>query len=432
LQERHARYFRDFAEAMEPLLRGEGQLAALQAIGQEYANLHAALTWYQSAPNGVEDGLRLAGALGEFWFIRSNFVQGHAWLQAFLERDGRVAPVVRAKALRYAAVLASPQGNLAQALRWNHESLELHRALDDQWGVAYSLAALGDIQLWHNHHPEQGQALFAQSLGLARTINDPWLLARVTWRVGMHNYYSGGDIAQAKELLEESLAAASTIHDLWGMSNALAHVANVARAQGDRARATTLLKQGLTLARTIGNQRSIATTLNIIGMLEREAGHYEQARAYHQESLVVAKAAHLSFQQAAAAYFLGQAALHQGLYIDAATWLAQSIQQYHALNAKHELASCFIALAHVMRRIHAVERAVYLLGIADYLIGSLSTPLIPADRIDYEEVIDSTHASLDRSTWKRAWDQGRNASVEQVVAEMYQSQLWVGADRCQV
>lgn len=423
LQERHARYFRDLAEAMEPLLRGEQQLIAIQTIGQEYANIHAALTWYQAAPDGVEDGLRLAGALGEFWFIRSNVVQGHAWLQGFLERDGQVAPVVRAKALRYAAVLASPQGDLARALRWNHESLALHRALDDQWGLTYSLAALGDILAWHNHDPDQGQALFAQSLRLARTINDPWLLARVTWRVGMHRYYSGRDVVEAQGLLEESLAAASAINDWWGMSNALAHVANIARAHGDHARAAALLSQGLTLARAIGNQRSIATTLNIMGMLAVEAGQYEQARAYHSESLAVARSAHLSFQQAAAPYFLGRTALRQCLYREAYSWLVQSIRQHYALNAKITIALCFIALADVACRVHQIERAVYLLGCVAKLVDSLQTTLVPDDQVEYERISDSTRTQLDRSTWDRAWEQGRIASLEQAIADVDQWQL---------
>ncbi|HEY0601655.1 MAG TPA: helix-turn-helix domain-containing protein [Herpetosiphonaceae bacterium] len=423
LRERHARYFRDLAEEMEPLLRGEQQLIALQAISREYANIHAALTWYQSAPDGLEDGMRLAGALGEFWFIRSDVVQGHAWLQSFLERDGQVAPAIRAKALRYAAVLASPQGDLALALRWNHASLELHRALGDQWGLTYSLAALGDILVWHNHDPERGQALFAQSLRLARTIDDPWLLARVTWRIGMHNYYSGRDVVAAQELLEESLAAASAINDRWGMSNAIAHVANIARAHGDRARAAALLHQGLALARTIGNQRSIATTLNIMGILAVEEGRYEQARAYHAESLAVAKSAHLSFQQAAAPYFLGRTALRQCLYREAYTWLVQSIRQHYALNAKITIALCFIALADVACRVHQIERAVHLLGSVAKLVASLQTTLVPDDQVEYERIIDATRSALDRSIWDRAWEQAQTTSLEQVIDDVNRWQL---------
>lgn len=420
-QERHARYFRDLAEHREPLLRGDRQLGALQTINREYANIHAALLWYQSAPDGVEDGLRLAGALGEFWFIRSNVVQGHAWLQSFLECDAQVSPVVRAKALRYAAVLASPQGNVAQALRWNHESLELHRALDDAWGLAYSLAALGDILVWHNHDPEQGRALFAQSLSLARRSNDPWLIARVTWRVGMHNYYSGGDVAQAQALLEESLAAAARINDRWGMSNALAHVANIARSQGDRGRATLLAEQGLTLAQTIGNQRSIATILNIMGMLALEQDQAAQARAYHAESLAVAQAAHLMPQQAAAVYFLGRTALHQGLYAEAHMWLVQSIQQHYALNAQLHVAVCLIALADLACRTQQLEHAAYVLGSIAHQIESLDHRLMRADRIDYERIIDAAQPQLDPGTWEQAWEQGRTTSVEQILAD---ARLW--------
>jgi predicted ATPase len=417
MQERHARYFRDLAEHLEPLLRGEKQLAAVQWIEQEYANFHAVLNWYRSAPNGVEDGLRLAGALGEFWFIRSNFVQGLSWLQAFLTRDCRVPLAVRAKALRYAAVLASPQGDVAQALRWNHESLAAYQTLDDPWGIAYTLASLGDVHVWHNHDPEQGQEWFTQSLRLAREIDDLWLLARVTWRVGMYHYYLARGVAQAQVLLEESLATASEIHDLWGMSNALPHVANIACEQGDSLRACALLEQALELARRIGNQRSIATTLNVLGMLALGDGKYDQARAYHEESLAVAQSAHLAFQQATALYFLGQSALHQHFYGEAHARFIQSIKQHYTLNAKLAVAACVIALADVFYCTKHLERAAQLLGTATYLLEKLDTRLTQVDQCRYEEILSLTYAQLDLSTWNRAWEEGQKMSVQQVICQ---------------
>jgi predicted ATPase len=86
----HALYFRDLAERAEPELRGPDQVAWLDRLEQEQANLRAALTWclddkmtrWQgdkvtnrlvvtlSPPHQVtlsEIGLRLAGALGVFW-----------------------------------------------------------------------------------------------------------------------------------------------------------------------------------------------------------------------------------------------------------------------------------------------------------------------------------------------------------------------------
>lgn len=423
MQAWHAHYYRDVAEQMEPLLRGEQQLAALQALEQEYGNFQAALAWYQSVPHGVEDGLRLAGALGEFWFICGNFVQGHAWLQAFLEREGEVPLAVRAKALRYAAVLASPQGKVELALRWNHESLAVHRGLGDHWGVAYTLAALGDVQVWHHHDAQQGQALLAESLRLARTIKDPWLLGRVAWRAGMYKSSEGRDDATAQVLLEESLAAASSIQDLWGMSNALPHVAYSALIHGEQARAAALLDQALTLAHMISNQRSVAITLNILGMQASNEGKYDHARTYHEDCLHVAQAAHLVFQQAAACYFLGATTLQQGQYREAHTWLIASLKQYHTLNVPLYIPICLVGLAAIACQVQYIDQAAQLLGTAARLIEMLDIHLTPTEQRQYDEALKATRTYLDRSLWMAAWEAGQAKCVEHVIEEVDQWNL---------
>src|SRR5207249_2151550 len=79
---RHALYYLDLAERAEPELRGPRQAAWLERLESERGNLRAALRWAKTE-GAVEVGLRIAGALGWFWF-RRGMSEGRAWLDEML------------------------------------------------------------------------------------------------------------------------------------------------------------------------------------------------------------------------------------------------------------------------------------------------------------------------------------------------------------
>src|SRR5205823_10605603 len=75
LQERHARFYRELAEAGGRDGPVTGQAAWLEQLDREHDNLRAALRWLLE--RGGEAGLRLAGTLGWFWSIRGHHHEGH-------------------------------------------------------------------------------------------------------------------------------------------------------------------------------------------------------------------------------------------------------------------------------------------------------------------------------------------------------------------
>jgi len=322
---------------------------------------------------------------------------------------------IRAKALRYAAVLASAQGDVAHALRWNQESLVAHTAIGDRSGTAYTLAALGDVQVSHNLDSEQGYALMKESLSMARMTNDTWVLARVTWRMGMARYHTGSDVEHGRMLLTESLTLSRSIGDRWGMSNVLPHVAKIVWTQGDERRAITLLEEALSLARILGNQRSIATSLNMLGSIARGQHDYVRARSCHEESLRVAQTAHLSFPHAGAIYFLGRVALCQELYAEAQTRFLQSIQQYHTLHATRHMVEPLVLLAVAHHRMAQMEETTRLLAMITRLLYEFAIDLPDLHQQNYQQMIASTQSALEPSAWSRAWEVGQHLSVDHLL-----------------
>lgn len=134
---RHADYFLTIAEAAQPAVLGLDPKPAADRLESEHDNLRAALTWYQSTGN-VQSALRLAGALWEFWCLRTHFLEGFGRLEQLLALDP-TPTAARAAALTGSAHLSQNAGadpGLTRAR--TEEALMLQRRFGTEWDVAFA------------------------------------------------------------------------------------------------------------------------------------------------------------------------------------------------------------------------------------------------------------------------------------------------------
>jgi len=222
VRRRHANFFLALAEETEPKLDGAEQVAWLNRLETEHDNLRAALGWALeregACPEPAEGadaelGLRLAAALGQFWFMRGHWTEARRWLERALEKSSETPAPVRAKGLWMAGLW---QENPERAKPLLQESLALYRQVEDKRGIARALSGLGHV---------------------------------------------ADDFGQATALHEQSLALLQELNDKSGISDVLLSLGVDAWRQGNYGRATRLLEQGLMLARETGNKWRIAHTL---------------------------------------------------------------------------------------------------------------------------------------------------------------------------
>ncbi|HEY0607784.1 MAG TPA: helix-turn-helix domain-containing protein [Herpetosiphonaceae bacterium] len=417
LQARHLRYFLDLAQTAEPRLRGGSQHHWVMRLEHEHDNLQAALAYCCSTPERTLDGLRLAGALGEFWFIRAHLSLGRGWLQALLEQRAYEPTPIYAKALRYAGVLAGAQGDDPQSMIWHDAAIAISRALGDTKGLAYALIDRWAVQECEDPNSPESAPLLTEGLALARAAGDPWLLARVTWRLGVHYYYTGRHQDQAAGLLEESLAAARIADDRWCISNILPHLSNMAWERADYDRAGTLAEEALAMARSLGNQRGISNALNTLGRVALARRDPARAQTHLIESLGLAQSVGLTLQIALALQLLGRVALEQGADQEAQQLLSQSLLHYHQLHNTYGYMACLLDLAQLAQRTGQTTRAVWLLSGIDALRRATDTALFVPDHQKYEALLARTRAALDAALWQSVWSRGQHMPLEQVIAE---------------
>ena len=292
VRRRHAIYFVDLAETAEPELYGSAQVAWLERLEHDHANLRAVLEWGLSA--GVLDtALRLASALRLFWYVHGYHREGCDWLGELLEHPGGRAPTLaRARALNAAGYLQSTRGDYIQARLHLADALAIGHASGDAACVAFALRYLGMVanaegdarsarayleeSLAHYRQTgarpdialvlmyladavqllgdqEQAERLYAESAALLRALDNAFILPYPLRRLA-YLALRRGDARHAAELCLESLALNRRVRERQGIAASLVGLAEVADSQGDPEQAARLLGAADRLLTDLGSR----------------------------------------------------------------------------------------------------------------------------------------------------------------------------------
>jgi predicted ATPase/predicted negative regulator of RcsB-dependent stress response len=280
---RHADYYLNLAEAAEShLLRPERGMW-LEHLDRVHDNVRAALTW-SSEHSAVQTGLRLAGALTWYWYLRGNLREGRTFLERLLAQNGQAdISLARGKALYGASLLTRTQGNLEMASQEAQESVFLFRALADPYWLAFALARLGDIQVSQGR-VEAARSSLEESRSLFQEQGIPLFEAFVLRYLGQAAFVSH-DLVEAKTLFQQSLALFQQERDVLGEALTLGALGAVAMEQGDSETAQSLVNESLPLMRVADDPRYLKQFLLMAGTVRLRQGDVQQAQNLFTESL---------------------------------------------------------------------------------------------------------------------------------------------------
>jgi non-specific serine/threonine protein kinase len=273
---RHADFFGGFAEEAERELGGPDQARWLTRLEAEHDNLKAALSWSLGERGDPGSGMRLAGALTDFWFARGYLSEGRRWLESAVSLAGCATTLARAKALNGAGWLAAYQDEYEAAKAHIEEGLALYRELGDKEGIASSLAILGSVAAMGQREDIPVADLVDEAILLKPELKDRRTLAQLLILEG-RVALARGDLERSVELWEETLALYREARDALGIVMCLTNIALLALAQGNYERSATLLRAGLCLARELDHKTFVQYC--IIGLASVAAGQNHPVRA---------------------------------------------------------------------------------------------------------------------------------------------------------
>jgi predicted ATPase/DNA-binding SARP family transcriptional activator len=261
---RHGTYFLRFAEEAEAESTGPDQAEWFERLEWEHDNLRSALLFFRERASS-ELELRLCVALWRFWQTHGHLDEGRRALERALAANPDADPLLRARALNGAGVLAGEQGDFHAAAGFFEPSLELARMLGDHVRIAGALANLGNLALFSGNFAG-ARFLYEESIEEA-TLGG----ASGTERIARENLglvaLDEGDLEQAVALLEESAALAEQDRDERTRASSTRALAAALLESGDHRRARELLVESLTLARRLGEVNGIAYCFDTIAGL---------------------------------------------------------------------------------------------------------------------------------------------------------------------
>jgi predicted ATPase/transcriptional regulator with XRE-family HTH domain len=368
---RHRDWFLRFAEEAAPHLHAAEQLDWLARLETEHDNLRAALDWCLAAPDGAQAGLRLGGALEEFWRIRGHLSEGRARLTAALARPGAEAPTAaRARALRGIGRLAFFQGDFGPACALLEESIALWRALGDKLGLAHTLYELQD--LLHTQGDRMQFEYVEEVIRLYREAGNAQGLARATMLIGSLAE-ERGDRAALQSALDQNVAFYRQTGDRWALAIALRGRAWVAQLEGNYTESLRLREEALAYFRALRDKPDIMSMTGGMSALTRTMGDYARAAEFFEEALVLARDLGSRRWMANLLQGLGDLARDRHEALRAEQFYQEALALGRELRDKPTTAWCLRALGFLAQDAGANDRAADLYGQSLALIREMGS-----------------------------------------------------------
>ncbi|TDB76241.1 AfsR/SARP family transcriptional regulator [Actinomadura sp. KC216] len=275
---RHARYYTALAERAAERLRGPEQPEWLDVLDREAANLTTALKHGDAAVT-----VRLANALGWYWFLRGRFGEARnafeaasrppatpsaetaTWLAAFTMLSGETKDSEQLRQTALATHAAHQKDELAQAKA--------------EWLLSHVHWAYGDLAA--------NEERVAHAISVFRAHGDRWFTAaalttRAKFALGH------GRLAAAREDAETSIAMFDELGDPWGRLEASDALARHAEIIGDHGEVARHHRAALRVAEDLRMWPEVSYRLSGLGRVALLTGDLDQAHDLHERALDLA------------------------------------------------------------------------------------------------------------------------------------------------
>ena len=270
-----AAWVRHLVARSQQLLQGSAAQAAWATrLDAERGNIRAALHQWL-AHGDSEAALATAGALVDYWWMRSDFGEGRSWCERALSLAMEVsAPVSRASSLYGACVMASNQGDHARALAAGEEMLREAALIGSPVAMIRAHYALCRAARNAGQGPlalEHALAALELSRQAVLPVWQAWVLSFLA---------EAPDIVgaqRAEEAAHEALGHFRTLQNAWGQANALQVLAISAWERGEPIQGATLLTESLACRAELSAPSSLMEGLACTADFAARSGDYEGA-----------------------------------------------------------------------------------------------------------------------------------------------------------
>jgi non-specific serine/threonine protein kinase len=378
----HLEFFASLVQAAQSQYHGPHELEWVGRLDVEVDNLRAALDW--AAQTGdLSAGRRLVDGLWWWWMIRGYLLEGQRWVDLALPDDcadtssaaeSAARSAARATAQMASGWLAIRLFDYAHALECFSRAIPLAYRAKESRLIAYALAGLGYVTLDH----EEGVRLLNEALHLSRQNGWAWETALAELFLGIR-FRTAGNYEYASRHLREALTILHTLGETGLTITSLWRLGQTVRDSGDDAEAGALFERALTLARRLRDPVGIARNLVELAAVALQRGDAAGALPALKESIVI----------------------------------------FRDMDSKPLVGKCTVIAAGVSHLRGDPQRAAALLGFTDALFHSSEYYSGESELWqEHHHLLPLVRAALDPADFERAWAQGQQMTLQQVIDDV--------------
>ena len=461
IKTRHSHFFLALAEKAKPKLEGPDQGLWLERLEVEHNNLRSALGWFlqqseagnDSISKAAVSGLRLAGALWQFWDTHGYVGEGRRWLQKMVALSE--APTMdQVDALIGAGSLATRQSDMTEALQLFEQAEKIGREIGYKTGIAKALGGMvyvkeflgaddelvaalysESLQLWREvgdkrgiatalgplarraasaYNFEEANTLFEESLSLFREVQDKREIAGALWNLSQIAVVLG-QYDEAREKYSESLKIYEELKDLHGVATQLRGLGKVERYQGNTAQARSLYEKSLASFRTMGDKGCASIALAGLARVALDQADIAGATSLIQECLSLSREISFRAVEADALRLCGQCHLSQGNHGLARKHFIESLDLERELDHREEIVLNLEGIASAAAALSDTEQAARLFSTTEALRVNLGISISQVDASDLEKWKKIVRDELGEEAYKSARAVGSTLTTEQAI-----------------
>ncbi|MBW3661263.1 MAG: tetratricopeptide repeat protein, partial [Gemmatimonadetes bacterium] len=373
LRRRHAVYYLDQAERLEPRLTGRDQELWLDRLAPEHHNMQAVLDWALERGD-FELAVRLGSALWWFWWVRGHFTGMRRRLDRALAERSRLSPSLQTNLLVASGAIASMDGDHERALAEFQEAFAVGRGTVGRREVVRALRSMA-FALSRRGEFERAVELLEESHGLARELDSPSDLSAALRGLAKMRF-NQRRYEDAERLYREALEIDRGRGDRQSTAWSLAGLGEVARHREDLDEAARLLEEGLALCRELDSKPGIAYLLLSSGHVARSRGVVDEAEARYREALPL----------------LGE------------------------LGNRRRIGVCLLGLAAVAMRKGEIHRALLLFGAVEPMREPMGIQIAPVDEEEFQKAELRVRETLSEEEIQELRRRGREMDLEEAIA----------------
>jgi len=423
----HLAYYLELAEKADQEIHGPDQVDWINHVESEHDNLRAAIDWCISTQK-AETGLRLLGALGWPWEVRSHYSEMRSQyekIQSLPEVTHH--PAIHARLLDHIGRHCWTQGDFEEARAFLEQSrgIWLQLGEEGEQGLAENLNWSGLLALWANRDYNAAEVYLHQSLELFQKWGNPRMALSI-FHLGIlevdRNQY-----AKALSLLEQSLAMFSELGDLFSIARVSVFLGILFAKQGNYQKALYFIEQHLKMDQRLLFWDGIADGLHEMGDIYHNQGDIDQAEQFYEHSLTVCREHGLFL--GITLYSLGLVALQRKDYSLALQRFTDYYPSARKANEKTSAAVLLTGLAAVAGGTGQPERCAELYGAAEAIIGASQDPISPFDRVEFERHIQIGRDQIGEQAFTALQSSGGTMTQAQAIARALNSPISLETQR---